>query len=350
MRRLLRFVTGLALFPLGASAFAVSCKTQSQMTAAQRDALEQAALQLAIAVQAGNASAVRAQTIAPVAAQFSGIADSIATVQPAIDRATLTADSLYLLDASDLSAAQETQFFCGVPQSSLIVELTIPGLPPGVYALSILHATGVPHPQQLSMMLANEPAGSATWKLAGFFTRPMMMGGHDGVWFWREARAYTAKKQLWNAWFYYQTALYLLDPVDFLSSPNLQKLQREAEQARPGGLPAENPMLLPGDGQTYEILDLHTGDLAGQLDLVVHYKGTPAADPVAARAQVTAVMRALLRQHPELAAAFHGLWVYQVTPEGKQPFALELPISQIQSSGSAGGPGDGMANHQGKTG
>jgi hypothetical protein len=217
------------------------------------------------------------------------------------------------------------------------VEVTIPGLPPGKYALAVLHATGVKQPQQISLVLQNDPAGSADWKLAGFFTRPMTMGGHDGVWFWRQAREYAAKKQLWDAWFYYQTAQYLLNPVDLISSPNLQKLQREAEQARPDNLPGADPLRLSSGAQTFNITSLHTGELSDQLDLVVTYNATPGQDMVAARTQVTAVMRALLQQHPELQTAFHGLWVYAATPGNQNPFALELPMDQIQTSAPPSG-------------
>jgi len=321
-----------AALSLALPAFGVSCMTESQMSAAQRTNLQQSAQMLGDNVKTANAAAVRTQTIATVAAQFDGIADSIQTINSSIQHAALTVDAVYLLDASDLKAAQETQFFCGVTGSPLTVEITIPALPPGKYALAILHATGVQQPQQLSLVLENDPAGGQDWKLAGFFTRPMMMGGHDGVWFWTQARDYAAKKQLWDAWFYYQTAEYLLDPVDFVSSPNLQKLQREAEQARPDNLPGSDPLHLSSGTQTFDIVSLHTGELSNQLDLVVTYNASPNQDPVTARAQVTAVMRALLQQHPELLTAFHGLWVYAATPGNQSPFALELPMDQIKNS------------------
>lgn len=344
-RRLVRVAAGLLSLLLGGAAHAVSCTTESQMTAAQRGALEKASLALADAVQTANLTALKAQTLPSVAAKFSGIASSVQAVQPYLQHATLTADALYALDATELTNTEEAQFFCGVPGSALIVTVTIPNLPPGQYALAILHATGVEHPQQISLILSSTP-GATEWKLAGFFTRPMTLGGHDGVWFWRQARAYAAEKQDWNAWFYYQTAQYLLNPVDFLSSPNLQKLLREAEDVQPGGLPGEQPMALNGNGQNFEITNIHSGELAGQLDLVVNFKSAPEPDPVAARAEVTAVMRALLQQHPELASAFHGLWVYADAPGGQPPFALELPMSEIQNSVSpAGQPG---TNNSGK--
>lgn len=312
--------------------YALTCTTQSQMDAAARTALRTAATGIAGNVQAGNTDAVKAQTISAVAAQFEGIAGSIQGVSPAIQHATLTVDALYLLDATDLKAPQDAQFFCGLPASSLTVEINIPNLPPGKYALAVVHATGVKNPQALSMVLSNDPAGSSTWKVAGFFVRPLTMGGQDGLWFWKQARDYAAKKQDWNAWFYYQTAEFLLDPVDFLISPNLQKLQREAEQTRPAGLPDAQPMHLTSNGQSFAITNLHTGELSDQLDLVVTYQATANQDPVAARAQVTAVMRALLAAHPELESAFHGLWVYANTPGNQHPFALELPMKEIENS------------------
>lgn len=327
-----RWIVPILPVMMAIPAFGVSCVTQSQMNAQERNELRLAVMAIAGNVQTGNAEAVKAQTIAPVAAQFEGIQGSIQGVSPGIQHATLTVDELYALDATELKGPQDVQFFCGLPSSSLTVEIDIPNLPPGKYALAVVHATGVKNAQALSMVLQNDPPGSSTWKLAGFFARPMTMGGEDGVWFWKRAREYSAKKEDWNAYFYYQTAEFLLDPVDFLISPNLQKLRREAEQVRPAGLPGAEPMRVSGNGQAFGITNLHTGELADQLDLVVSYQATANQDPVAARAQVTAVMRALLQAHPELEGAFHGLWVYANTPGNQHPFALELPMKEIENS------------------
>lgn len=346
--RFVRSLAGLLPLLLALPAFGVACVTESQMSPGQRAILDQAARALAANIVSGDTSAVKAQTIAAVAARFDGIADSIASVSPSLQHATVTIDALYEFDATDLGAPADAQFFCGLPGSSLIVTITIPNLPPGTYAFALLHATGVEHPQQLSMILANDPAGSATWKLAGLFTRPMAMGGHDGVWFWQQARGYAAKKQSWDAWFYYQTAQFLLQPVDFLTSPNLQKLQREAEKIRPAGLPGAAPLELIANDQNYDITDIHTGDFAGQLDLIVTYKAAPNLDPVAARAQVTAIMRALLQFHPELAEAFHGFWVYASAPGNETPFALELPMGQIQATAPSAGQHSSDTHNQGK--
>src|SRR5579875_2935229 len=101
---------------------AVSCTTESQMTAPRRDALASAARSMAVLVQQGQAQALRQQTIPPVAQDFSGIASSIQTLYPLIAKATLTVDDLYLLDASQQRPnTPQTSFTCGLPDSLMTV-------------------------------------------------------------------------------------------------------------------------------------------------------------------------------------------------------------------------------------
>jgi len=334
----LSFLVCLLSLGFAAPAFAVSCVTQSQMKPEQRTILAQSAQMLAANVKNGNAAGVQAQTIPAVASNFRGIANTIQAMNASIQRATLTVDQLYLLDASDMKAPQDTEFFCGVAGSPLTVTVTIPSLPPGKYALAVVHATGVEHPQQLSMVLQNDPPNSAVWKLAGFFTRPMTIDGHDGLWFWRQARTYAAQKDAWTAWFDYKEARLLLQPVDFLSSPNLQKLQKETEETQPSEVPSDTqPVLLHTAAGQFQLTDVHVGDFNNQMDLIVTYNAPPNLNPVQARQQVVAVMQALLEQHPGLATAFHGMWVHASAPGGQSPFALELPMNQIQSAAPAPG-------------
>jgi hypothetical protein len=313
---------------LSLGAGAASCKTQSQMTAAERDALSRAARTMVSEVQAGDTEALRANTIPAVAAEFGGIAGSVTNLKPLVQEATITVDSLYALDASTESAgAGRTDFYCGTP----VVVLNFTSLPPGSYALVILHATGVPRPQQVSLILSE--TAEHRWMLAGFFSKPMTVAGHDGLWYWVSARQYAKKKMNWDAWFYYRTAAYFLDPVDFLSSPNLEKLQQEEEQVHPGGLPVVEPLVLDAHGSVFKVTAIDTTAALGALDLEVHY--TPDAaqaallrDSPAARKQVTQLMTVLLALHPELHDAFHGIWVY-ADGGSASLFSLELPMDQI---------------------
>jgi hypothetical protein len=305
--------------------FAVSCTTQAQMAEADRASLVQAGKTLASAVQSGNAAAVQALTIPKVKAQFDGIASTIEQTAPLLTGATITIDALYGLDASDLkSSAEDTQFFCGVPGSPLHVDFTIPQLPQGRYALVMVHATGVSKPQQIAFLLQK----NGDWQMAGFFVKPLLVAGHDSLWYWTRARAFDQKNQKWNAYFYYTTAAYLASPADFLTSTNLEKLNQETANARPEGLPGAQPMVVSEGNQNYSISDLHTDGSLGGLDLVIRYAATNVGDPVATRARNLEVMKATLAAHPELREGFHGLWVFADAPP-ERPYGNELAMSDI---------------------
>jgi hypothetical protein len=326
-RSRLRLALVTTLFTLLAPGriFAVSCTTQAQMAEADRASLVQAGKTLAAAVQSGNAAAVQALTIPKVKAQFDSITSTIEQTAPLLTGATITIDALYGLDASDLkSSAEDTQFFCGVPGSPLHVDFTIPQLPQGRYALVLVHATGVRQPQQMAFLLQK----NGDWQMAGFFVKPLLVAGHDSVWYWTRARAFDQKNQKWNAYFYYTTAAYLASPADFLTSTNLEKLNQEIANSRPDGLPGAQPIVVSEGNQTYSISDLHTDGSLGGLDLVIRYAATDVSDPVATRARNLEVMKATLAAHPELREGFHGLWVFAEAPP-QRPFGNELAMGDI---------------------
>jgi hypothetical protein len=314
-----------ALTPL---AHSTSCTTQAQMTTEQRDALSNTARSLVGLVLSNDMQSLRAKMLPAVAGDFGGIAASAQAISPLIQHATVTVDGLYVLDASTGQAsAERTQFFCGSPT----VVLTFDSLPQGTYALSIIHATGVPKPQQISLILA-KAAGNA-WQLAGFYGKPMIEDGHDGLWYWKSARQYAQARKNWNAWFYYHVAVSLLDPLDFLSSPNLEKLQHETEQVRPTDAPGSAPITLSANGTAFTVTAIDTTTEFGALDIDLHYAPDPSQaeqlrTPLAARQQVTNLMTALLTRHPELREAFHGIWVH-ADHENASLYALELPMSGI---------------------
>jgi hypothetical protein len=324
-RRYFELLITLVTLLLPGRIYAVSCTTQSQMSESERSALVQSSRTLASAVQSGNTAAVQALTIPKVKAQFDPIANMIEQAAPLLAGATVTIDALYGLDASDLkSAVEDTVFFCGVAGSPVHVDLTIPQLPQGKYALVLVHATGVRQPQQMAFLLQN----NGEWQLAGLFVKPLLLAGHDSVWYWTKARAFNQKGQKWNAYFYYTTAAYLATPADFLNSANLDKLNQETAASKPDGLPGAQPMVVNAGGQTYSVSELHTDGSLGGLDLVLRYSTTDAADPVATRARNLELMKATLQAHPELRDGFHGLWVFAEAPS-QRPYGNELAISEI---------------------
>jgi hypothetical protein len=140
----------------------------------------------------------------------------------------------------------------------------------------------------------------------------------------------------WDAWFYYRLASNLLNPLDLLSSPNLEKIQQETDKVKPATLPGTTPVSLTVHGASYSVTAIDTTTTFGALDLDVHYTPDPGQaaqlrDPPTARKQVLDVMSALLEQHPELHQAFHGIWVH--ADQGTVSlFALELPMDGIGAS------------------
>ena len=315
------------------SADAANCTTQSQLTPPQRDALAGAARNLMSEAQLGSVQAIRNNTLPAVAADFSGIAASFTGLQPLIQNASITIENVYDLDSSsDPASAQQTEFFCGSP----VVMMTFNGLPPAHYGLAIVHATGVPKPQQVALILAR--GTDNRWLLAGIISKPLTEGGHDGLWYWVSARKFAQANKQWTAWFYYRLAVGLLSPADFLSSPNLQTLAKETDQVKPSNLPGDRPITLTGRGGTFTVTSIATTTALGPLDLDVHF--TPDAaqaaqlhDPPAARAQLIDLMSVLLAQHPDLQDGFHGMWVH--ADQGNASiFALEVPMNGIRAGAS----------------
>jgi hypothetical protein len=342
--RILTAGSFLLLAALALPAHGDTCTTQSQMTPVERQQLTQVAQMLVGEVQSGDLTALRNNTLAAVASQFSGIANSANALRPAIAQAGLTVDSLFAFDAgSSGAAAPGAQFFCSPPGSTMTVVLNFGTLPQGKYALAVVHATGVEKPQQIALVLAQDPSGQ--WKLAGFFAKPLLLAGQNGVWYWSHARQYAQQHDDWAAYFYYQIASALVLPANFLSSPNMDKLRHEADQVKPQNLPAQAPAMFPASGGQYELTHVDTSTELGPLDLAIHYNADDAQaaqlrNPAQARQQVVALMSAILTTHPALRQAFHGLWVY-AEQNGSTLFALELPMNQIPGgAGSASTVGE----------
>jgi hypothetical protein len=328
-----RFIGAVAACLLSATQLhAVSCTTQAEMKEPMRTAIASAARQIATKMQASDVSGVRSQTIAGVASNFDRIASTIQGIAPGIKGAALNVTSVYELQAADAQPGDDTvQFFCGEAANGAHVIFNIPHLPAGHFAFAIVEATGVKNPERLAILLeSSSPQDSGNWQLAGLFPRPLLADGHDGVWYWEKARGYNKAGQPWNAFFYYQTAIYLLLPADFVDSNNFDKLIQEQNAATPPGLPGAQPMSLNVAGSLVNVTNIHTDSTFGGYDLVVQYQTEDVSDPVKARAKTVALMKALLNMHPEWKDGFHGLWVFANAPN-QQPFSLELSMPQIAS-------------------
>jgi hypothetical protein len=327
---------------------AETCTAQSGLGKSERDTLAEAARTLAAKVQSNDTAGLRATSVAELARDFGALQYLVAVTAPKLAGGAATVEQVYVLDATNLKrnadgSAPDAQFFCSLNHSTMEAQFTIPALPPGKYAfamVTVASAAGAAQPLswRLSLLLRQEPASQAQgrWMLAGFYPRPMTAAGHDGLWYWTQARQMVKEKQPWNAWLYYQTAEKLLQPADFVMSTHLDKLRSEAAGAAPPalseGVSMDAPLVVKGaQGSEYHFTALGVDDSLAQSsqDIVVHLHAEPLADPVAARKRNADAASALLAAYPEMRKPFHGVWVYAEAP-GQNPFATEQPMSEIK--------------------
>jgi hypothetical protein len=304
---------------------AASCTTQAELGSLDRDALSAIAGRLTATVTAQDFTTLQAQLLPQEASAWDGIRGTVEQAAPLIKGGQFQLRSVYLLDASNQTVAADTQFFCSNSSGSLTVTLTMSALPPGRYAVVLADAVGAPLAGQMGLILAWDPTAIA-WKLAGVTVRPGIFDGHDGVWFWARGRQ-LAKDDPWSAWYSYDAARYLLLPVDFLSSPNLDKLHQEQAQIMPSPQSAF-PLSLPDGDRTWKIDAVGLDPALHEDDLGVVYQSTGVTDPAALRTEATAVLCAFLKAQPGLRANFHGLWAY-AEKDGKRNPVMELPMKQI---------------------
>ncbi len=351
----MRFVTAVLwgmvaagmLLPVARAA--ETCTTQSQMPAADRDALKAAATVLAQKIAANDQAGVRAQTIAEFQPNFTGMGNLIAATAPRLAGATPQVDQLYLLDASnaasnaasnpekaDAGPGTDAQFYCPLNKSQAEVDFAIPQLPPGRYAFATVWMDA-PKPWLLSFLLRSK---SGSWQLAGLYPKPLTAGGHDSLWYWKEGRALVEKKEPWNAWLYLQEAQALGQPASFVSSTHLEKLQGEIASAAPpalsAGISADTPLALKAaDGTVFRFTSISVRETLGDAlgtdrpDVEAHIKVDAMGDPATARQRSMDAMAALVDSHPELRKAFHGVSLFSDPPDGS-PFGIERGMMDIR--------------------
>ena len=304
---------------------AASCTPEPQLGSLDRDALSAIVTKVANAVMAQDESTLQAVLLPQEASQWDGIRATVEQGAPLLKGGHFELRNLYLLDASDQTAPMDTQFFCTNASSSLTVTLSMSALPPGRYAVVLADAVGAPLAGQVGLILAWDPAAKE-WKLAGLTIRNGVFDGHDGVWYWVRGRS-LAKADPWSAWFSYDAARFLLLPVDFLSSPNLEKLRQEQALIVPSPQSAF-PLSLPDGDRTWKIEAVGFDPSLREADLGVVYQSTGVTDPAALRTEATAVLSTFLKAQPGIRANFHGLWAY-AEKDGKRTAVMELPMAQI---------------------
>ena len=313
---------------------AETCITQSAMDPATRNSLATRARDIASAVLNNNSAELHTYAAADLANNFGALQYLVATTSPKLAGTSPVVEEVYILDATNLKAPSEAQFFCSLNNTTREVQFDIPSLPPAKYAFVIVDMvrTSETAPTwRLSLLLRQD---AAAWQLAGLYPKALTTAGHDGLWYWTQARQFVKDKEQWNAWLYYRQAAQLLQPTPFILTTHLDKLHSEATAAEPSsiadGISATSPLVLKGsDGTEYHITSLGLDDSTGSpvADIAMRIGVDSSAGQTAEHNTSAAV--ALLAAHPEFRKPFHGVMVIAEAP-GQSPFSSEIRMAEIK--------------------
>lgn len=300
--------TILASLALLVSAHAQECYSGSEIDGATRTSLEAAAQQFLNLSAQGDLATLKTNALPDVAGNFSGIEQAVVNNKALFAQDQLSETRVFVLDASNSKSTwQRADFYCGIYNSASRVGISIPNLPPARYALVIAKLTGK---EPLTLTLILKDTGRNSWKLAGYYVRRNTISDHDGEWFVTKARAYKEKGQLHNAWLYYLIAWELLAPVDFISTPPLDKLNDEIQASRPPDMPGTSaPLELTVGGKPVKVTELAAVTLGADMDLRLEYESSTASNPVMAAQENAGAMKALLTKYPEFREAFASVIV-----------------------------------------
>ena len=323
----------LLILAAGRPAVAATCVTQAAMPSADRDLLASIGSRLASAAAAQDYPVLKDALLPAVSSDWENIHSLVDQSASLLKGGKIQINALYVLDASTQTAPADTQFFCSNASGSLTVTINMRSLPPGRYALVLAEATGSQYRGQISLILAWDRSGGApVWKLGGVNIHAGSLGGNDGVWYWSRARELarqdSPKYDPWSSFYTYELARSLLVPVDFLSSPNLDRLEQEEGQLKNSPQQAF-PLTLTDGPRSFKVESILVDPALLQADLAVVYDANSAlTDPSAQRTEAIAVLSALLKTQPALRQNFHGLWALAVR-DGKRSPVLEAPMEQI---------------------
>jgi hypothetical protein len=313
------------LFTMAVACHAATCTSQAELSGQDRTSLSASASQLLADVFAQDESALQSALLPSEASAWDSIRAAVRDAAPLLKGGQAQLRSVYLLETATTAGPADTQFFCSSASGGLTVTITLRALPPGRYGLVLADAPGTPQAAQVGLILAWDN-GTGGWKLAGLFIRQGAFDGHDGIWYWAHGRE-LAKSDPWTAWYCYEAARFLLLPVDFISSPNLEKLLQEQSQIQ-GSPQSDFPLSLSSGDRTWKVEAVTLDPTLHEPDLGVVYESTGVTDPAAVRTEAVSVLSAFLKARPGLRANFHGLWAYAVR-DGKRAPVMELPMAQI---------------------
>ena len=307
---LLLLLFGLAM----PRALAQTCASSSEMDEATRSSLERTAHQLFDYASKGDVFNLKQSAIASLASNFGAIEGLVIDQKSIYAGAQATVRASYLLEAPAATPAR-AEFMCGVWATPGWATFGINNLPPGRFGLVIQDVTASKGKYALTVVLKQE---GGAWKLAGYYSKPEEVGGHDGQWFLSKAREYKAKNANRAAWFYYLTAWDLNAPVDFMDTRALDKISDEMQSVRPADLPsADHPLTLAAGGRSYQVIYMSALPVGADLNLLVKYRVSDVSDTQRAFDDNMAVIRAIVARYPEFREVFAGVVARATEPSGR---------------------------------
>jgi hypothetical protein len=303
-----------------------TCQTVADMDAAAHTALEATAKRFFGMAARGDTAALLQNSIPAIAASFAGIEAAVKDNQAAFSEAEATVRPPYLLTAEGNEPVARAEFLCGVfgtkGQTVNSAVFVLNNLPPGKYGLVILDVKGIHDSRTLTLIL--QPIGP-DWKLAGFYAKQSQLGGHDSAWFAQRAREFKTKGQNRNAWLYYQQAITLTTPADFMSTLSTDRLYDEALAAQPSDLPVNGQTTdLTAGGKTYKLTMVSPLAVGNDLDLLVKYQAADVSNTGQCFQENIAVTKALMAKFPEFRDPFAGVVARAVEPSGRDYGSLLL--------------------------
>lgn len=322
-------LTLLSLLPLRVRA--QSCQTSADLDAATRTTLTTVSQRYFDMAARGDAASLRQNSIPSLVADFAGIETTIKDNQPNLAGAQSTVKSSFLLDASGTAPIPSAEFYCGVfgknGQTANSAAFYLNNLPPGKYAVVLLDANSAKARTMFSEVL--QQSGSE-WKLGGLYIKPALIAGHDSDWFVAQARQYKARRQLHNAFFYYEQARSLIAPLPFMSTLATDKLYDESQNLQPTDMPVGGKTTdLPAGAATYRLTAVFPQVVGNDLDLIVKYQSANVANTNLAYQDNVNVMKALVAKYPELRDGFTAVVARAVGASG-QDYGTLLAMKDIK--------------------
>jgi hypothetical protein len=322
-----RVALAILLAVLSSVALAQTCFNGPELEVSTKNAIESGARKYFDMSAHGDVAGLKANAIPAIAGDFGSIEQAVVTNKQFLAGGQPTITGTYLLDATQAKAPlPRADFYCGIYNSPDRIAFFIPNLPPGRYAI-VFQKVGGKDPITLTLIL-QEMAGA--WKVAGYYPRLGSIGGHEGQWYLARAREFKSKGQSLNAWLYYLTAWDLLAPVDFMSTPQLDKIADEMQATRPGDVPSTaSPLSLSAGGRIFKITEMAPVTIDDNLDLRVQYQTPDAANAGLAPQDNTAVIKALVAKYPELRDAFYAVVARAVDDNGHEYVSVQ-PMKDIR--------------------